>query len=87
MTRHLYIVLFALGLAGCASQQPPLDDAYYYPDKKAVAAPATETAQTAEAKPTAQTATASQTAQIQQASPSMEFINVQDTTVTVRIKR
>ena len=34
MTKKIYIVLFALGLSACASQAP-LDDAYYWPDKKA----------------------------------------------------
>ena len=34
MTKRIYIVLFALGLSACASQAP-LDDAYYWPDKKA----------------------------------------------------
>ena len=33
MTKKIYIVLFALGLSACASQAP-LDDAYYWPDKK-----------------------------------------------------
>ena len=34
MTKKIYIVIFALGLSACASQAP-LDDAYYWPDKKA----------------------------------------------------
>lgn len=66
----------ALGLCGCASmQQPYLDDAYYYPDKNAPAAPAV----TAESGSTSATSS--------QSGPSMEILSAQDTTITVRIKR
>ena len=61
----LLIFLLALGLTACGvTSTAPLDDVYYWPDKKA---PVEET-------PTPDT-------------DSMEYINVQDTTVTIRIKR
>ena len=39
MTKHLFIILFALGLTACVTSQAPLDDAYYWPDKKAPTKP------------------------------------------------
>ena len=73
MNRRLYILLFATVLTGCASIEiPPLDDAYYWPDKKSSAV---------SAAPVAPPATHVQT------SPSLEYVNVKDTVVTVRIKR
>ena len=62
MTKKILIVLMALGLASCASQAP-LDDAYYWPDKKA------------------------QSTQITQNNQKIEYLNVQDTTVTIRVNK
>ena len=52
----------ALGLASCASQAP-LDDAYYWPDKKA------------------------QSTQTTPNNQKIEYLNVQDTTVTIRVNK
>ena len=62
MTKKILIVLMALGLASCASQAP-LDDAYYWPDKKAQSTPNTPNNQ------------------------KIEYLNVQDTTVTIRVNK
>lgn len=69
MTRYLYIVC-ALVLTACASQLP-LDDAYYWPDKKAKVVQKVEPIKAEPAKP----------------APTMEIISQQDTTITVRIKK
>lgn len=73
---RVIVFLFALGLVSCASNQVPLDDAYYWPDKSAVS---TNTQTTTTTQSTTTTATTQK--------PLVEFISVKDTTVTVRIKR
>ena len=71
------MTVLTLCLISCGSSQlPPLDDAYYWPDKRQAAVSAVQSAPvqletTGEAQNT----------------PKIEFINVQDTTVTVKIKR
>ena len=72
MKKLIYIGILAILCGSCASQAP-LDDAYYYPDKKAsaVSSPAAQR-ESAESVP---------------ATPKMEIISQQDTTITVRIKR
>ena len=65
MTKQIYIVLLALGLTACASQAP-LDDAYYWPDKKAQSTQITPNNQNTQ---------------------KIEYLNVQDTTVTIRVNR
>ena len=74
MTRYLYIVC-ALVLTACASQLP-LDDAYYWPDKKAKVVQKAEpvTVEPIKAEPA-------------KPAPTMEIISQQDTTITVRIKK
>ena len=77
MTKQTVILLLALGLAACGTVNTiPLDDAYIWPDKKEAAV--TQTTQTSEvqSEPVAQTA-----------APTMEIVNQQDTTITVRIKK
>ena len=66
-------------LTACASQAP-LDDAYHWMDKAEQMAAA---AQTAQQSSTSTTSTSSATP----TAPSLEYTNVQDTTITVRIKR
>ena len=73
--------LLFLGLTACATSQAPLDDAYYYPDKKA----AVQTAQTTES--TSPTSPASPTISTSSSGSTMEILSAQDTTITVRIKR
>ena len=69
----------ALGLAACASQQKaPIDDAYYWPDQSMQHAPhATENNPASFPIEEGQGGT----------SATIEYTNVQDTTVTIRIKR
>ena len=74
MKKALYIVVFCF--AGCASQLP-LDDAYYWPDKKAAVT---------ESKPVADNPVTDNPSQATN-SPSIEIISQQDTTITVKIKR
>ena len=72
MTRTIYIVLCVFGLTACASQIP-LDDAYYRPENTVVPS-----------KPSAPKTTAND---VKQPQTNLEYISVQDTTITVRIKR
>lgn len=77
MIKKLSIVLgVAALLVACNTVQlAPLDDAYYYPDKQEAPAP----------EPTQP----SQPSQPSQPKPSsqVEYVNIQDTTVTIRIKK
>ena len=67
------LLLFALTACHTTSQAP-LDDAYYWPDKSV---------HTEHSESSASSASCASSA----LSPSIEYINVQDTTVTIRIKR
>ena len=80
MTRKLFILsLFALVLAGCSTTQPLcIDDAYHWQDK-------TPTTQTTPSTQNTQNTPSSEAPA--PSSPSLEYVNVQDTTVTVRINR
>ena len=76
MTRRLFILsLLALGLTACATYQKPLlDDAYYWPEKM------TQPSSSYESNvysPIVSTPS----------EHSIQYLNVQDTTVTIRIKR
>ena len=78
------LLLFAL--TACASQAP-LDDAYHWMDKaEQMAAAAAQTAQQS-ATSTISTSSSSSTSSSTPTAPSLEYINVQDTTVTIKIKR
>ena len=73
-------------LTACASQAP-LDDAYHWMDKaEQMAAAAAQTAQQS-ATSTSSSSSASSTSSATPTTPSLEYTNVQDTTITVRIKR
>lgn len=77
MTKYFYIGILALGLAGCSSVQLYVDDAYHWPDKTSEkTTPVTPTTQNTPTTPSSQTS-----------APSLEFTNVQDTTITVKIHR
>ena len=70
------LTAIAVSFVACNTiQLAPLDDAYYYPDKQEAPAP----------EPTQP----SQPSQPSQPKPSsqVEYINIQDTTVTIRIKK
>lgn len=83
MAKVKYILsLFALALTGCSSMQLYVDDAYHWEDKtpsssKTQTTPKTQSSQNTPSTPE----TPAQT------TPTLEFLNVQDTTVTVRINR
>ena len=73
-------------LTACASQAP-LDDAYHWMDKaEQMAATAAQTAQQS-ATSTSSSSSSSSTSSATPTAPSLEYTNVQDTTITVRIKR
>ena len=64
----------ALILSACGTtSKAPLDDAYYQPEKLPGS--------------TSYTSTSSSTIQPSQPGPSIEYLNVQDTTVTIRIRK
>lgn len=71
-------------LTACASQAP-LDDAYHWMDKAEQMAAAA--AQTAQQSSTSTSTSTSTTSSATPTAPSLEYTNVQDTTITVRIKR
>ena len=79
-------------LTACASQAP-LDDAYHWMDKaEQMAAAAAQTAQQSAQSATSTSSTSSSsssssTSASTPTAPSLEYTNVQDTTITVRIKR
>ena len=77
LTAGLTAILMAV-LSSCASQAP-LDDAYYWPDKKAAA----QTAASSESV----SSSPAQSNSSESSVPPMEIINRQDTTITIRIKR
>lgn len=82
MTKNLYIGIMALALAGCSSMQLYVDDAYHWEDKtpsssKTQTTPKTQSSQNTPSTPETP---APET-------PTLEYLNVQDTTVTVRINR
>lgn len=73
MAKVKYIVFLAFCLASCkTASQFPLDDAYYRPEKTI---PVIQKTPSAPSTPSAL------------ALPAIEYLNVQDTTVTIRIKK
>lgn len=82
MKKIWYIGLMSIGLVACSTVgKAPVDDAYYWPDK-------VEVSQSSPTSSARTTSTPSQPAQqpAPKASP-IEYTNVQDTTVTIRIKK
>ena len=70
--------LLVLALVAChTTSQAPLDDAYYWPDKSV---------HTEHSESSASSASSSSSSSSSPSS-SIEYTNVQDTTVTIRIKR
>ncbi len=78
MKAYQYIVCAATVafLSGCGTTNIAIDDAYHWSDEPHRSAPK-EQAVEQTAEQTVQTST----------TPTMEYINVQDTTVTIRINR
>ena len=78
MSRYQKIGLCLLGFALClvsckTASQFPMDDAYYRPEKTV-----------APSKPSAPQTTSND---VKQPQTNLEYISVQDTTVTIRIKK
>jgi hypothetical protein len=81
MRKIWYIGLMSIGLVACGTVgKAPIDDAYYWPDK-------TQPAQVSQPAQVTQTARPATTSQPVQTGPSIRYTNVQDTTVTIRIKK
>lgn len=82
MTKNLYIGIMALALVGCSSMQLYVDDAYHWEDKTSSSSKTQTTPKTQSSQNTPSTpeTPAPET-------PTLEYLNVQDTTVTVRINR
>ena len=79
MTKQLLILSIAFALTACGTINTiPLDDAYIWPDKKSAS---TESVVPVSEEPEAPAKTESTPA------PTIEVINQQDTTITVRIKK
>lgn len=76
MKRLSYIVCCVLGLTACGSTSTiAVDDAYIWPDKTTpVSTPAATPAAEVVNEPVS-------------TGPTLEYTNIQDTTITVRIKR
>ena len=84
MSKKIYILLLlAAGFFTACSmvQNVPIDDAYYSPEIESPA-PATTSAPKTAAPSSASSASSASS----QSSSSIEYLNVQDTTVTIRIK-
>lgn len=82
MSKKPYIVLLisAAFFAACSTANSiPIDDAYYSPQ---VESPASATA-----TPSSSSSQSSASSASSASSPSIEYLNVQDTTVTIRIKK
>lgn len=80
MKKIWYIGLMSIGLVACSTVgKAPVDDAYYWPDK-------TQPSQVSQPVQTNQVSQQPAQQPAPKASP-IEYTNVQDTTVTIRIKK
>lgn len=89
MTRKIYIgLLFIIGMSACSTVQlPPVDDAYHWPDKAPQIVSVTpNTSKYSESSESSESSKPSESSEIP-VSPRMEYVNVQDTTITVRIRK
>ena len=87
MTKAKYIVFIgALLLTGCATTNvAPLDDAYYWPDKNVETTATAKTTQPSSPSQPSQTSSPSSSSSTSE--PKIVYTSVQDTAVTIRIKR
>lgn len=99
-SRFWIIGMCVLGLSACGVQAP-LDDAYHWEDRtpsysSASTSTITTSTSTITTSTTSTTTTSTTTTEVQQtkeasesklAQPTLEFTNVQDTTITVKIHR
>ena len=84
--------LWVIGMCVCALSacgvQIPIDDAYHWEDRTSKASTTTSTtSQSSQTSQTSTSSTTSQTSEPKPAQPTLEFTNVQDTTITVKIHR
>ena len=82
MSKTPFIVFFVLALAACSSSQLFVDDAYHWPEKTNTGTTAISTENSAPAAATGTSAPGNSSS-----AATLEYISVQDTTITVRIKR
>ena len=88
-SRFWIIGMCAFGLSACGIQAP-LDDAYHWEDrapKHSTSSKTSTTSTTGTASAPSTTSQTSQTSEPKPAEPTLEFVNVQDTTITVKIYR
>ena len=81
MSKTPFIVFFVLALTACSSSQLFVDDAYHWPENTNTGTTAISTENSAPA------ATGTSAAGNSSSGTTLEYISVQDTTITVRIKR
>ena len=83
MGNRLWVIGCAFVLASCSSLQLSVDDAYHWEEKMKGASRACSPSQ-----PSLPSTPSTPSEPIEvKSEPVLEFVNVQDTTVTVRIKR
>ena len=81
------LVAVVLSLAACNTiALPPLDDAYYWPEKEIAKEMSKQAAQPA-SQPAKTTTEQLPLSEVKSSEQPIRYINVQDTTVTVKIKR
>ena len=92
-SRFWIIGMYVLGLSACGVQAP-LDDAYHWEDRTpSYSSASTSTITTSTTSTTTTSTTTTEVQQTKEASeskpaqPTLEFTNVQDTTITVKIHR
>ena len=84
MKRLGYIFIAVVAFSSCGTTSyAPLDDAYIWPDNTTSAA----TPETGSSVSTDSESVAAESPAPVSAGPTLEFTNVQDTTITVKIKR
>lgn len=88
MNYRLWLIgLCAFGLSACGVQAP-LDDAYHWEDRTTKSSTSTPASSASSTSPTtSETSTPSATSEPKSALPTLEYLNIQDTTITVKIHR
>ena len=88
MKKTLFIVLAMIGVGSlCATE--PIDDVYYWPEVKSQKAAKTETEESSAPEALKVERQESKTESQKASEPEplqVEYVNVQDTTVTIRVK-
>lgn len=77
-SKAIILSFLTLALLGCNTVYTiPIDDVYHWPDAYTSSSSASKTSSASSANSTSTTSS----------TPSVEYVNVQDTTVTIRIKK